>query len=85
MMTKRQLYDSKQIVFLLQKALKALNDRMKLKDLPSEAWPELEESQSPLLPPTHQLEPSSIIIDMNNSNKILTPTKEDLNQHQISA
>ncbi|CAF1163854.1 unnamed protein product [Rotaria sordida] len=68
-----------------QKALKALNDRMKLKDLPSEAWPELEESQSPLLPPTHQLEPSSIIIDMNNSNKILTPTKEDLNQHQISA
>ncbi|CAF1972951.1 unnamed protein product [Rotaria magnacalcarata] len=61
-----------------QKALKALNDRMKVKDLSSEAWPELDEVESPLLPPTHQLETASTIIDMNNS------TKEDLNQPQTS-
>ncbi|CAF4744939.1 unnamed protein product [Rotaria socialis] len=61
-----------------QKALKALNDRMKVKDLSSEAWPELDEVENPLLPPTHQLETASTIIDMNNS------TKEDLNQPQTS-
>ncbi|CAF3157790.1 unnamed protein product, partial [Rotaria sp. Silwood2] len=68
-----------------QKALKALNDRMKLKDSASEAWPDLDENQSPLLPPTHQLEPSSIVINMDNSNKMLTSTKEDLNQQQTSS
>lgn len=62
--------------------MKALNDRMKLKDTPSESWPELDEVESPLLPTTHQLDNKATIIDMNNSNKMSTATKEDLNQQQ---
>jgi len=65
-----------------QKALKALNDRMKLKETTGEAWPEIDEAhQAPHLAQTHQTQNSSVTIDMNNSNE-LTPsiTKEDLNQ-----
>ena len=60
--------------------MKALNDRMKLKETTNENWPELEEN--PLLPLTHQTQnPTSTIVDLSNSNE-LTPsiTKEDLNQ-----
>jgi hypothetical protein len=56
---------------------------MKLKDSSSEAWPELDDTQqNPLLPSTHQIENSSVKIDMNNSNEMLPSTKEDLNQQK---
>jgi hypothetical protein len=54
---------------------------MKIQDTTSDAWPEMDEiQQTPLLPPTHQIENSSVILDMNNSNDLSTLTKEDLNQ-----
>jgi len=65
-----------------QKALKALNDRMKVKETSNEAWPELDEThQTSLLAQNNQIQNSSVAIDMTNSNE-LTPsiTKEDLNQ-----
>jgi len=69
------------LFYFRQKALKALNDRMKIQDTTSDAWPEMDEiQQTPLLPPTHQIENSSVILDMNNSNDLSTLTKEDLNQ-----
>ncbi len=69
-----------------QKALKALNDRMKSKDTTSEAWPEMDEiHQTPFLPPTHQIENSSVILNMQNSKEMSTLTKEDLNQQQNSS
>jgi hypothetical protein len=56
---------------------------MKSKDTTSEAWPEMDEvQQHTLLIPTHQIDNSSVIIDINNSNEISTLTKEDLNQQQ---
>ncbi|CAF0796372.1 unnamed protein product [Rotaria sordida] len=65
-----------------QKALKALDDRMKQKQTITETWPELDEThQSQLLAQTHQTQNSSITIDMTNSNELTsTLTKEDLNQ-----
>jgi len=43
---------------------------MKAKDQTAEAWPEMDEvHQTPLLPPTHQTDNSSIVINMNNSNE----------------
>ncbi|CAF1300158.1 unnamed protein product [Adineta steineri] len=69
-----------------QKALKALNDRMKVKDTSSEAWPELDDTQqNPLLPPTHHIDSSSVKIDMNNLHGISTSNKEDLNQEQTTS
>ena len=55
-----------------QKALKALDDRMKTKEPNTEAWPELEESHLPV--------PSTVTINMNEPNE-LTPsiTKEESN------
>jgi hypothetical protein len=57
---------------------------MKSKDTTSEAWPEMDEIQqnSLITPIPHQIENSSVIIDINNSNEISTLTKEDLNQQQ---
>jgi hypothetical protein len=50
---------------------------MKTKDTTAEAWPEMDEiQQNPLLPPTHEIEDSSVVLNMNNSNE----TKENLNQ-----
>ncbi|CAF3649151.1 unnamed protein product [Rotaria sp. Silwood1] len=65
-----------------QKALKALNDRMKQKQTTSENWPELDEThQSQLLAQSDQTQNSSVTIDMTNSNELTsTITKEDLNQ-----
>lgn len=72
--------------YFRQKALKALNDRMKAKDSSSEAWPDLDETQqSPLLPHTHHIESSSVSIDMNNLNEMTTSTKEDLNHPQTTS
>jgi hypothetical protein len=69
-----------------QKALKALNDRMKVKDTVTEAWPDLNETpHNPLLPPTHQVDYSSTTIDMNNTTEMSTITKEDLNQQQTKS
>lgn len=53
-----------------QKALKALDDRMKSKEPNADAWPELDEAHSPV--------PSAVTINMNKSNE-LTPsiTKEE--------
>lgn len=68
--------------YFRQKALKALNDRMKQKETTNETWPELDEShQSPLHAQIEQTKNSSVTIDMTNSNE-LTPSiaKEDLNQ-----
>jgi hypothetical protein len=54
---------------------------MKSKDSPSEAWPEMDEiHQTPLLPPTHEPDNSSVIIDMKNSQ-----IKDDLNQQQTTS
>lgn len=53
-----------------QKALKALNDRLKPKDNAPEAWPEMDEvQQTPLLPPTHQNADSAVRIDIPNLPK----------------
>ncbi|UJR21963.1 hypothetical protein I4U23_025031 [Adineta vaga] len=69
-----------------QKALKALNDRMKVKDSTNDAWPELDDTQqSPLLPPTHQVPSSSVQIDMNNLMDVSTSRKNDLNQQQSAS
>jgi hypothetical protein len=69
------------LFYFRQKALKALNDRMKSKDTTSEAWPEMDEvHQTPFLPPMHQTENSSVIIDMKNSQ-----TKDDLDQQQTTS
>ena len=66
--------------------MKALNDRMKVKDTVTEAWPELDETQqSPLLPPTHQIDPSSVTIDMNNTKEMSILTKENLNQQKTTS
>ena len=76
-----QLYKNIKNIYFRQKALKALNDRMKSKDSPSEAWPEMDEiHQTPLLPPTHEPDNSSVIIDMKNSQ-----IKDDLNQQQTTS
>jgi len=54
---------------------------MKSKDTTSEAWPEMDEvHQTPFLPPMHQTENSSVIIDMKNSQ-----TKDDLDQQQTTS
>jgi len=65
-----------------QKALKALNDRMKSKETTNEAWPELDENhQMSLLDQTHPTQNSSVTLDMTNSDELsTTTTKEDLNQ-----
>ncbi|CAF1599323.1 unnamed protein product [Adineta ricciae] len=70
-----------------QKALKALNDRMKIKDSTTEAWPELDDAQqSPLLPATtHQVDNSSVKIDMNNLMDISSSRKDDLNQQATTS
>ncbi|CAF0756152.1 unnamed protein product [Adineta ricciae] len=62
-----------------QKALKALNDRMKAKETVNESWPDLDEpSQSPFIDPAQN---SSITIDMSNLDEPTSgATKEDLNQ-----
>jgi hypothetical protein len=55
---------------------------MKTKEATGEDWIELDEAhQTPLLAQTHQIQNSSVNIDMTNSTE-LTPsmTKEDLNQ-----
>jgi len=62
--------------------LKALNDRMKVKETTNESWPEIDEiHQTSLHAQTPPTQNSSVTINMNNSNE-LTPsiTKEDLNQ-----
>jgi hypothetical protein len=72
-----------EIIYFRQKALKALNDRMKVKETTSEAWPEIDETQQkPLLAQTHQTQNPSVTIDMDNLNEqtTTTTTKEDLNQ-----
>lgn len=54
-----------------QKALKALNDRMKLEKTSVESWPEMDDlSQTSLLPPTHQIDPSAVTIDMSGNGSI---------------
>ncbi|UJR27239.1 hypothetical protein I4U23_008534 [Adineta vaga] len=65
-----------------QKALKALNDRMKAKEPANEAWPDLDDlHQTSLLPQTDQTQHSSVIIDMTNSDESISGTnKDDLNQ-----
>ena len=56
---------------------------MKSKDLASEAWPEMDEvHQTPLLPPTHQIDNSSVIIDMKNPNDI---KNEDSHQSETTS
>ena len=64
-----------------QKALKALNDRMKISEATSEAWPDLDEnSQTSLLPPTHQIDHSSITLEMDSIRSMTaSANKEDLN------
>ena len=57
-----------------QKALKALDDRLKTKEQTGEAWPELEETRPPSMP-------STMTININEPNE-LTPsitTKEESN------
>jgi hypothetical protein len=68
--------------YFRQKALKALNDRMKTKETTNDAWPELDEiHQTPLLNQTDQTQNSSITIDMTNSKELPSAmTKDDLNQ-----
>lgn len=58
---------------------------MQVKDTTADAWPELDEAQNPLLSTTHQSENASIVIDMDNSNKMSGATKEDLNQPHPSS
>lgn len=59
-----------------QKALKALNDRLKPKDNPPEAWPEMDDVHSSLLPSPHQNADSSILIDIPNQPKTDNFTSE---------
>ncbi|CAF1135946.1 unnamed protein product [Adineta steineri] len=66
-----------------QKALKALNDRMKTKESTNEAWPELDEThQTSLHNQNDHIQNSSVTIDMTNSidSSSSNMTKEDLNQ-----
>ena len=52
-----------------QKALKALNDRMKSEKTGVDSWPEMDDpSQTPLLPSTHSNDPTSVTIEMNKDN-----------------
>jgi hypothetical protein len=77
---KSKLPEKKTFLYFRQKALKALNDRMKINEGNIEVWPQLEEShQIPLLVQTPNS--SSVTIDMTNANE-LTPsiTKDDSNQ-----
>ena len=64
---------------MFPKPLDADKDRLKLKDLASEAWSVIDEvHQNPLLPLT-EIDNSSVIIDIKTSVSI---TKEDSHQSQ---
>jgi len=72
-----------------QKALKALNDRMKNKDTTSEAWPEIDDTQqiSPLLTQNPMISTATTTIDMSGIHAVTNTTsnivtKDDLNQNQ---
>ena len=60
---------------------------MKIKDSTTEAWPELDDTQqSPLLSATtHQVDNSSVKIDMNNLVDTSTSRKDDLNQQATTS
>jgi hypothetical protein len=69
-----------------QKGLKALNDRLKLKETVSEAWPDLDDASSSALPPsTPHVDHTSVTIDMNPSDSISAKsTNGDDSNHQLT-
>ncbi len=72
-----------EIISFRQKALKALNDRMKLKETHTDSWPELDENQpSPPQSPTAPSQDSILILSMSS---LPTTTKDDSNQTFVDA
>ena len=60
---------------------------MKIKDSSTEVWPELDDAhQSPLLPATtHQIDNSSVKVDMNNLMDTSSSRKDDSHQQTTTS